>query len=74
MQLLKQLRCLCQGHSLGVIEPDVFWFSATCQCCGKTITADTAIELLMMRREASHGETLLLSSSARQVHENVPAV
>jgi hypothetical protein len=74
MQLLKQLRCLCQGHSLGVIEPDVFWFSATCQCCGKTVTADTALELLMMRREASHGENLLPSSSARQIREIVPAV
>lgn len=74
MQLLKQLRCLCQGHSLGVIEPDVFWFSATCQCCGKTVTADTALELLMMRREASHAESLLQSSSTPQVHEIIPAV
>jgi hypothetical protein len=74
MQLLNQLRCLFRGHALGDIEPDVFWFSATCECCGKTVTADTALELLMMRREVRHSESLLSSSENQKVREVVPAV
>ena len=52
MSLLQQLTCLFRGHSLGTIEPDMFWFSATCSCCGKTMTADSALELLMMAPQA----------------------
>jgi hypothetical protein len=74
MQLLKQLRCLFHGHTLGEIEPDVFWFSATCNCCGKTVTADTALELLMMRQGTIHEDTLLPSSPTRQVQKIAPAV
>ena len=74
MQLLNQLRCLFRGHALGDIEPDVFWFSATCQCCGKTVTADSALELLMMRRELSHYEAVLSPSTSQIVREIAPAV
>ena len=74
MQLLNQLKCLFRGHALGEIEPDIFWFSATCECCGKTVTADTALELLMMRREVSHSESLLSPSTTQKVREIAPAV
>lgn len=74
MQLLNQLRCLFRGHTLGEIEPDVFWFSATCKCCGKTVTADTAVELLMMRGEVSHSESLLSISTTQKVREIAPVV
>lgn len=74
MQLLNQLRCLFRGHALGNIEPDVFWFSATCQCCGKTVTADTALELLMKRGEPGQSESLLSSSTHQKIREVVTAV
>jgi hypothetical protein len=74
MQLLNQLRCLFRGHAPGDIEPDVFWFSATCKCCGKTVTTDTALELLMMRREVIHSESLLSSETYQPVREIAPAV
>lgn len=74
MHLLNQLRCLLRGHALGDIEPDVFWFSATCQCCGKTVTTDTALELLMMRREVIRGESSIAPSSYQPMREIASAV
>lgn len=74
MQLLNQLKCLFRGHALGELEPDVFWFSATCHCCGKTVTADTALELLMMRREDSRSESPLSAPQLQAVREIASAV
>ena len=48
MRLINRLKCHLRGHSLGPIEPDSFWFSTTCQCCGKTLTGDAVLELAML--------------------------
>jgi hypothetical protein len=38
------------------------------------VTADTALELLMMRGEVSHSESLLSISTTQKVREIAPAV
>jgi hypothetical protein len=46
MSLIKEIVCLYRGHIYDAVESETCWFSATCQCCGRTVMADSLLELI----------------------------